>query len=109
MFQFIQENDWIENLAVDETTRSNTSICMKIVDSDIASLDINSQKSFCKSMLSFLEKEEIAYDIGSYRDAPLGLRVWVGVTVEKEDLLLLCDWLRWVFYFQKISFLRAIS
>ncbi|ACT56626.1 phosphoserine transaminase [Candidatus Liberibacter asiaticus] len=109
LFQFIQENDWIENLAVDETTRSNTSICMKIVDSDIASLDINSQKSFCKSMLSFLEKEEIAYDIGSYRDAPLGLRVWVGVTVEKEDLLLLCDWLRWVFYFQKISFLRAIS
>ncbi|MEG8099176.1 phosphoserine transaminase [Candidatus Liberibacter brunswickensis] len=108
LFRFIQENDWIENLAVDSRARSNTSVCMKIVDPDITSLDIDSQRSFCKSMISFLEKEVIAYDIGSYRESYLGLRVWSGITIEKDDLLLLCDWLRWVFYFQKSSFLRAI-
>lgn len=109
LFQFIKENNWVENLAIDSKNRSNTSICMRIVDSDIVSFDRNTQVSFCKSMVSFLEKESVAYDIASYRDAPFGLRVWVGATVEKEDLVSLCDWLKWAFYFQKSAFLRAIS
>ncbi|MBA5724512.1 phosphoserine transaminase [Candidatus Liberibacter sp.] len=109
LFDFIQKNDWIENLAVDPKTRSNTSVCMKIVDSDIMALDADSQASFSKSMVSILEEKSVAFDIGSYRDAPSGLRVWSGSTVEKEDLLLLCDWLNWAFFFQKSAFLRAFS
>ncbi|PTL86720.1 MAG: phosphoserine transaminase [Candidatus Liberibacter europaeus] len=109
LFNFIKENDWIENVAVDPNTRSNTSVCMRIVDPDIIALDTHAQASFVKSIVSILEKESVAYDIGSYRDSPVGLRIWSGVTIEKEDLLLLCDWLKWTFYFQKDAFLRAFS
>lgn len=109
LFDFIQENDWLDNLAVNLKTRSNTSICMKIIDPDILSLDVNSQTAFAKSIVSILEKEEVAYDIGSYRDAPSGFRIWVGATIDKEDLILLCVWLKWAFHFQKSAFFRAFS
>ncbi|MBL0849284.1 MAG: phosphoserine transaminase [Candidatus Liberibacter ctenarytainae] len=106
LFRFIRENSWIQNLAIDPKTRSNTSVCMKIIDPDIESLGKNAQIAFVKSIVSLLEKELVAYDIGSYRDAPCGLRIWSGATIEKNDLLLLCQWLKWAFFLQKKSFMR---
>ncbi|AGA64847.1 Phosphoserine aminotransferase [Liberibacter crescens BT-1] len=109
LYRFILQNDWIENLAVDLETRSNTSVCMKIVDPDIVCLGVTAQAAFAKSVVSLLEKERVAFDIGSYRDAPPGFRVWTGATVNRDDLLLLCDWFVWAFFTQKNSFLKTFS
>lgn len=100
---FIQKTPWIENLAVDPATRSNTSVCLKIVDPAIIALDTASQIAFAKAIVSRLEKEGVAYDIGAYRDAPSGLRIWAGATVEANDLLILTEWLDWAFAVEKAA------
>lgn len=95
--KFVAENDWIDFLAEDPATRSNTSVCVKITDSRVAALDAAAQADFAKGLAKLLEGEKAAYDIGSYRDAPAGLRIWTGGTVETADLEALMPWLNWAF------------
>lgn len=89
---FVAENDWIDFLAVDPATRSNTSVCLKFTDPRIAD-----GAGFAKAVAKRLEAEGVAYDIGAYRDAPPGLRIWCGGTVETADLAALMPWLSWAF------------
>jgi phosphoserine aminotransferase len=88
---------WIANLADDPAIRSNTSVCLKVVDPGITSLPADAQAAFAKTLASTLEKEGVAYDIAFYRDAPPGLRVWCGATIETSDVEALTQWLDWAF------------
>ena len=101
IFDFVDNNDWIENLAEVAETRSNTSVCLKIVDPDVVKLDDAAQAAFAKAIVSALDKEGVAYDIGAYRDAPSGLRIWAGSTVETADMEALMGWLNWAFQAEK--------
>lgn len=94
---FVESNDWVDFLAEDPATRSNTSVCLKITDPKIAALDADAQAAFAKALAKRLETEGVAQDIGSYRDAPAGLRIWTGGTVEASDLEALVPWLTWAF------------
>ena len=106
--RFVAASGWLSNLAVVPETRSNTSVCLTITDPDIASLDKDAQAAFAKGLASMLDKEGVAYDIGAYRDAPPGLRIWCGATVETADLEALMLWLDWAFAAQKAA-LRAAA
>lgn len=97
LFDWVDRTDWVANLAVDAKTRSNTSVCLKIVDADILALPAAEQAAFVKALVARLDKEGVALDIGSYRDAPPGLRIWTGATVETADLEALTPWLDWAF------------
>jgi phosphoserine aminotransferase len=96
-------NDWVEasawagNLCAETANRSTTSVCLTITDSDIAALDAEAQAAFAKKIASLLDSQGVAYDIGAYRDAPAGLRIWAGATVEAADLAALTTWLDWAF------------
>ena len=89
--------DWVDFLCAEEAYRSNTSICLKIVDSDVIAMDEDAQAAFAKRIAELLDAEGAAYDIGAYRDAPPGLRIWGGATVETADLESLTQWLDWAF------------
>ena len=89
--------DWVDFLCAEEAYRSNTSICLKIVDSDVIAMDADAQAAFAKRIATLLDAEGAAYDIGAYRDAPPGLRIWGGATVETADLEILTQWLDWAF------------
>ena len=89
--------DWVDFLCAEEAYRSNTSICLKIVDSDVIAMDEDAQAAFAKRIATLLDAEGAAYDIGAYRDAPPGLRIWGGATVETADLEILTQWLDWAF------------
>ena len=92
---WLKRSNWIEFLAEDEAIRSSTSICMKIIDPWFTAQSEPTQKEVIKRLGSMLESEAVAYDIGSYRDAPPGLRIWGGSTVEAKDIELLTPWLDW--------------
>ena len=92
IWDFCDEKPWIANLAEDPATRSNTSVCLKFTDSRIAD-----GASFAKAVAKRLEKEGVAFDIGAYRDAPAGLRIWCGGTVEQADIAALLPWLEHAF------------
>ena len=98
--KFVSATPWIEFLAIDPVTRSNTSVCLTIVDDRITALDDSEQAAFAKSMVQLLDVEGVALDIGAYRDAPPGLRIWTGATVEQSDLEALMPWLDWAFHVQ---------
>jgi phosphoserine aminotransferase len=104
---FVEKSGWLGHLAVEPATRSNTSVCLSIVDLDITALDAEAQAAFAKGLASALEKEGVAYDIGAYRDAPPGLRIWAGATVETSDLERLMPWLDWAFASQKAALKAA--
>ncbi len=104
---FVAANPWIANLAEVEATRSNTSVCLKIVDPEVTALDADAQAAFAKGIASTLEKEGVAFDIGAYRDAPAGLRIWTGATVEKADLEALMPWLSYAYEKQKAALKQA--
>lgn len=87
--------DWVDFLADQPATRSCTSICLKIVDPWFQGLDDAGRQAAAKKIADLLEKEKVAFDIGSYRDAPPGLRIWGGATVERSDLEALFPWLDW--------------
>ena len=89
---FVETHDWIEFLATDPGTRSNTSVCLKFADDRIAD-----GAAFAKAVAKRLETENIALDIGAYRDAPAGLRIWCGSTVETSDIVAMLPWLEWAF------------
>lgn len=101
--QFVATHDWVEFLADDPETISNTSVCLKIIDPNVVELDADAQTAFAKGMAKKLELEGVAMDIGSYRDAPAGLRIWTGGTVEASDLKALCPWLAWAFEAQRAT------
>ncbi len=88
---------WIDFLAKDPALRSNTSVCLKVVDPAVIRLAPEAQAAFVKGMAAALEKEGVAYDIDAYRDAPPGLRIWCGSTVETADVEALTLWLDWAF------------
>jgi len=88
---------WIANLADDPAVRSNTSVCLKVVDPAVTSLPLDAQAAFAKAIAGALEKEGVAYDTAYYRDAPPGLRIWCGATVETSDVEALTLWLDWAF------------
>ncbi|MCO6185112.1 phosphoserine transaminase [Rhizobium sp. L1K21] len=106
---FVAANDWIANLAKDPATASNTSVCLTIIDKDVQALDESSQAAFAKGMVSLLEKEGVAFDIGAYRDAPSGLRIWAGATIETSDMEALMPWLEWAFKTQKATLSKAAA
>ncbi len=104
---FVERTPWVANLAKVPATRSNTSVCFTIVDPEITALDADAQANFAKNIVAVLEKEGVAYDIGAYRDAPSGLRIWAGATVESADLEALTLWLDWAFQLQKAALKQA--
>jgi phosphoserine aminotransferase len=95
--RWVEKTSWVEFLAADPAIRSNTSVCLKVVDPRVTALDEAAQADFAKKLASALEKEGVALDIGGYRDAPPGLRIWCGATVETSDLEALTPWLDWAF------------
>lgn len=96
--QWVGQTPWIDFLALCPQTRSHTSICFKITDPWYRSLTVAEQETKAKELVAVLEDENVAFDIGAYRDAPLGLRIWGGSTVETQDMELLMPWLDWSFH-----------
>lgn len=105
--QWVHRTSWVDFLAKDPVTRSNTSVCLRVVDPDVTALPIEAQAAFAKAMASGLEKGGIAYDIGSYRDAPPGLRIWCGATIEATDVEALTPWLDWAYGVAKSALTQA--
>ncbi|MGD9667991.1 MAG: phosphoserine transaminase [Hyphomicrobiaceae bacterium] len=97
VWDWIDRTPWVANLAQDRTTWSNTSVCLTIVDPDVRALSDDLQAKIAKEIVSRLEREGVAYDFGAYRDAPAGLRIWCGSTVETSDVEALLPWLDWAF------------
>jgi phosphoserine aminotransferase len=94
---WVERTEWVDFLAADPTTRSPTSICLQIVDPLIAALARDRQSVLIKDMTARLAEEDVAHDIAAYRDAPPGLRIWGGATVETADIDALLPWLDWSF------------
>jgi phosphoserine aminotransferase len=104
---WVKSAPWIEFLAKDPAVRSNTSVCLKVVDPHVTKLPAEAQAAFVKAIAAALEKEGVAYDIDAHRDAPAGLRIWCGSTVERADLEALTAWLDWAFANSRDALARA--
>ena len=104
---WVDRTPWVDYLARVPETRSNTSVCLKVVDPAIAALSADGQAAFAKALAAFVEKEKVAFDIGSYRDAPAGLRIWCGTTIEAADVQALTDWLDYAFAVEKSKLAKA--
>jgi phosphoserine aminotransferase len=98
---------WVDFLAADPAIRSNTSVCMKVVDPAITALSADAQADFAKKLVAAVEKEGAGYDFAHYRDAPAGLRIWCGATVEARDVEVLTQWIDWAFAETKASLAKA--
>lgn len=98
---------WAANLAQDPATASNTSVCLVIADPDVVAKGPETVATIAKAIASTLDREGVAYDIGAYRDAPPGLRIWCGATVEQADLEALTPWLDWAFAQEKAKLAKA--
>ena len=95
--EWVERTKWIDFLARNPASRSNTSVCLKVVDPAVGRLAPEAQAAFVKGIAAALEKEGVAYDIDAYRDAPPGLRIWCGSTVERADVAALTQWLDWAY------------
>jgi len=104
---WVTRTAWIDFLTRDPALRSNTSVCLKVVDTAVARLSADAQAAFVKGVAAALEQEGVAYDIASYRDAPPGLRIWCGSTVERSDLQALTQWLDWAYANAKAALAAA--
>jgi phosphoserine aminotransferase len=104
---WVDRTPWVDFLARVPATRSNTSVCLKVVDPAVAALSADGQAAFAKALAAFLEKEKVAFDIGSYRDAPAGLRIWCGTTIEAADVRALTNWLDYAFAIEKSKLAKA--
>jgi phosphoserine aminotransferase len=104
---WVARTPWVDFLARVPETRSNTSVCLKVVDPAIAALSPDGQAAFAKALAAFLEKEKVAFDIGSYRDAPAGLRIWCGTTIEVADVKAITHWLDYAFAAEKSKLAKA--
>jgi len=96
--KWIESNDWVEFLATDPATYSSTSICFKFTHPDFTKLDNENQKKLVKEVCSIIEKEDAGYDINAYKDAPAGIRIWGGATVESTDIEKVLPWIEWAFF-----------
>jgi phosphoserine aminotransferase len=97
LHDWVAKTSWIANLAEDPAIRSNTGVCLKIVDPRVTGLTEEAQAEFAKKLAGLLEKEGVALDAASYRSAPPGLRIWCGATVEAADVAALIPWIEWAF------------
>jgi phosphoserine aminotransferase len=104
---WVARTPWIAFLCEDPALRSNTSVCLKVVDPAVLKLPAEAQAKFVKSLSAMLDKEGVAYDIDAYRDAPTGLRIWCGATVEASDLAALTAWLDWAYAQAKEALAKA--
>jgi phosphoserine aminotransferase len=104
---WVARTAWIDFLARDPALRSNTSVCLKVADPAVNRLTPDAQAAFVKSVAAALDKEGVAYDIDAYRDAPSGLRIWCGSTVEKSDVEALTLWLDWAYANAKDALAKA--
>lgn len=104
---WVAKTPWVDFLAQTAETRSNTSVCLKIVDADFLALSNDAQLDICKKLSGLLEKWDVAYDINGYRDAPAGLRIWCGATVEASDLEALCPWIEQAYLDVKAGLTKA--
>jgi len=104
---WVAKTPWIDFLAADPAIRSNTSVCLKVVDPAVTALAADAQAAFAKALVAAVEKEGAGYDLGHYRDAPPGLRIWCGATVETADVAALTGWLDWAFAEAKASLAKA--
>ena len=94
---WVAKTDWVDFLAADPATRSNTSVCLKVTDARVTALSADAQAEFAKKLASLLEKEGVAFDAASYRSAPPGLRIWCGGTIDASDVAALTPWIEWAF------------
>ena len=104
---WVGRTTWVEFLPKREALRSNTSVCLEIVDPAVRALSPDAQGAFAKSLAGILDKEGVAYDIAYHRDAPPGLRIWSGATIESSDLAALFPWLDWAFAEAKAALAKA--
>jgi len=104
---WVAKTPWIDFLAREPALRSNTSVCLKVVDPTVTRLSPEAQAAFIKGIAAALEKEGVAYDIDAYRDAPAGLRIWCGSTVERSDVEALTLWLDWAYAEAKDALAKA--
>jgi phosphoserine aminotransferase len=104
---WVARTPWIDFLAADPALRSNTSVCLKVVDPAVNRLTPDAQATFVKGIAAALDKEGVAYDIDAYRDAPTGLRIWCGSTVERADVEALTLWLDWAYGNAKDALAKA--
>ncbi|KQZ02039.1 phosphoserine aminotransferase [Pseudolabrys sp. Root1462] len=104
---WVARTAWIDHLAKKPETRSNTSVCLVVADPAVTKLTLDEQAAFAKSLASMLEKEGVANDIAFYRDAPPGLRIWCGATIETKDVEALTPWLDWAFEQAKAALPKA--
>jgi phosphoserine aminotransferase len=96
--QWMAGASWVDELAIDPATRSITSVCLKIVDPWFTGFDTPTQAALIKEICAVLEREDVAFDIASYRDAPPGLRIWCGATIDRRDIAALGPWLDWAYH-----------
>ncbi len=101
--KFVRENDWIDFLAVKPKTRSNTSVCLTFTDPAVTALPADAQAAFAKQVVGIIEKAGAGFDLGHYRDAPPGLRIWCGATVQSRDLKALLPWIEYAFAEAKVG------
>jgi phosphoserine aminotransferase len=104
---WVARTSWIDFLTRDPALRSNTSVCLKVVDLAVGRLSAEAQAAFVKGIAATLEQEDVAYDINAYRDAPAGLRIWCGATVESNDVAALTLWLDWAYAKAKAALAAA--
>jgi phosphoserine aminotransferase len=104
---WVERSPWIDFLAAEPRLRSNTSVCLKVVDPAVTRLSPDAQSAFVKGIAAALDKEGVAYDIDAYRDAPTGLRIWCGSTVESSDVAALTLWLDWAYAKAKDALAKA--
>jgi phosphoserine aminotransferase len=104
---WVARTPWIDFFAEDPATRSNTSVCLKIVDPSVASLDLAGHEAFVRAVAARLDKEGVAHDIAFHRDAPPHFRIWAGATIEASDLAALTAWLEWAFAVEKAGLAKA--
>src|SRR5262245_5863467 len=104
---WVARTPWVDFLAREPSIRSNTSVCLKVVDPAITSLAADAQSAFAKALAGAVEKEGAGYDLGHYRDAPAGLRIWCGATIEPHDVEILTQWLDWAFVKTKEALPKA--
>ena len=104
---WVARTTWVEFLARDPATRSNTSVCLVFSDPAVTALPPAAQAKLAQAIATILEEEEVAYDIGAYREAPPGLRIWCGATVERRNIEALLPWLDWAFATAKAGLRQA--
>ena len=91
-------SSWVDFLCEDLNNLSNTSICLKLIDPKLTTQSLETKNSIEKNIIKLLEENNVAFDIGSYRSAPPGLRIWGGPTVDNDDIKKLLPWLDWAYH-----------